>query len=105
MSFFVFFFCVNLLGKTLASGGNDNLIKLWTSGHLDSAKSTLSEHQAAVKALAWCPWQNNLLASGAGTADRAIKIWNANNDAIVQSVDTKSQVNLLFFNFYNFARV
>jgi len=79
-------------GKTLASGGNDNLIKLWTSGHLDSAKSTLSEHQAAVKALAWCPWQNNLLASGAGTADRAIKIWNANNDAIVQSVDTKSQV-------------
>ena len=86
------FFCVNSLGKTLASGGNDNMIKLWTSGQLDSAKSTLSGHQAAVKALAWCPWQNNLLASGAGTADRAIKVWNANNDTIVHSVDTKSQV-------------
>jgi hypothetical protein len=27
--------------------------------------------QAAVKAIAWCPWQRNLLASGGGTADRA----------------------------------
>ena len=24
-------------------------------------------HQAAVKALAWCPWQKHLLASGGGT--------------------------------------
>ena len=25
---------------------------------------TLNEHQGAVKALAWCPWQSNLLATG-----------------------------------------
>ena len=25
-----------------------------------------SAHQAAVKALAWCPWQRNVLASGGG---------------------------------------
>jgi len=79
-------------GKTLASGSNDNLVKLWTMNQPNTPKATLSDHKAAVKALAWCPWQNNLLASGAGTADRAIKIWNCNTQSLVKSVDTKSQV-------------
>jgi len=29
-----------------------------------------SDHQAAVKAIAWSPHQHSLLASGGGTADR-----------------------------------
>jgi WD40 repeat protein len=37
----------------------------------------LDAHIAAVKALAWCPWQKHLLASGGGTADRTIRFWNA----------------------------
>ena len=49
-------------------------------------------HQAAVKALAWCPWQKNLLASGGGTADRMIRFWNANNGMMLNEVDTHSQV-------------
>ena len=49
-------------------------------------------HQAAVKALAWCPWQKHLLASGGGTADRMIRFWNTQTGACLQSVDTKSQV-------------
>jgi len=79
-------------GKTLASGSNDNLVKLWTMNQPNGPKATFSDHKAAVKALAWCPWQNNLLATGAGTADRAIKIWNCNTQTLVKSVDTKSQV-------------
>lgn len=51
-----------------------------------------SAHQAAVKALAWCPWQSNLLASGGGTADRRIRFWNCNNGVCLKDVDTKSQV-------------
>ena len=39
-----------------------------------------------------CPWQRNLLASGGGTADRTIKFWNSTSGAMVNSVDTKSQV-------------
>ena len=54
-----------------------------------------SEHKAAVKALAWCPWQNNVLATGAGTADQTIKMWNCNNDTLIKSVNTKAQVNFL----------
>jgi len=78
-------------GKLLASGGNDNAIKIWSMNH-NTPKSTFSDHGAAVEALAWCPWQNNVLASGGGTADKTIKIWNCNTQTLLQSIDTKSQV-------------
>ena len=78
-------------GSMLASGGNDNLLCLW-----DASQSTprykRTQHQAAVKALAWCPWERNLLATGGGTADRTIKFWNASNGALLNSKDTGSQV-------------
>lgn len=45
-----------------------------------------------LQALAWCPFQSNLLASGGGTADRCIKTWNTHTGALLNSVDTKSQV-------------
>lgn len=48
--------------------------------------------QAAVKAVAWCPWQSGVLASGGGTADRCIRTWNCNTGNLLNTVDTKSQV-------------
>ena len=51
----------------------------------------LTDHQAAVKALAWSPHERNLLASGGGTADRSIKFWNAASGALINSVDKVSQ--------------
>ncbi|KAL4219956.1 ubiquitin-protein transferase activating protein [Mactra antiquata] len=81
-------------GRYLASGGNDNILHIWGNqlGTDVSPMLTLTHHQAAVKALAWCPWQPNILASGGGTADRQIRIWNINNGTNLQSVDAKSQV-------------
>lgn len=87
-------------GSTLASGGNDNLLCLWdvAMSTRNSQVSTynpriaISQHQAAVKALAWCPFQRNTLASGGGTADRTIRIWNTSSGANLKSVDTGSQV-------------
>ena len=84
-------------GRILASGGNDNILNLWqaVSGECFgscSVSHVLSQHQAAVKALAWCPWQPNILASGGGTAHRTVGIWNASNGALLNTVDTKSQV-------------
>jgi len=84
-------------GRTLASGGNDNVLNLWASvagGCHTGAEPNhhLTSHMAAVKALAWCPWQSNILASGGGTADRCIKIWNTSNAQLINSTDTKSQV-------------
>lgn len=54
-------------GEQLASGGNDNLLNIWDVNSTQP-RFTMDHHQAAVKALAWCPWQTNLLASGGGTA-------------------------------------
>jgi cell division cycle 20, cofactor of APC complex len=96
-------------GTMLASGANDNTLCLWDAATSSSAgvragaatiapRFTLTAHQAAVKALAWCPWQRGLLASGGGTADRCIKTWNAGTGALLQSVDTGSQVSALLWN-------
>jgi len=62
-------------GTQLASGGNDNSLHIYDSQSLSNGtyRHKLVAHQAAVKALAWCPWQANVLASGGGTADRCIK--------------------------------
>lgn len=61
-------------GCQLASGGNDNTLCIWSAGF--ELQHKIAAHQAAVKALAWCPFQSNLLASGGGTADRCIRCGN-----------------------------
>ncbi|XP_033125629.1 cell division cycle protein 20 homolog isoform X2 [Anneissia japonica] len=81
----------SLDGKVLASGGNDNILNVWSASS-SNPLHTFTQHQAAVKALAWCPWQPGLLASGGGTADRHIRFWNVNTGSCLNSVDTKSQV-------------
>eukprot|EP00299_Pterocystis_sp_00344_P003114 c1354_g1_i1.p1 GENE.c1354_g1_i1~~c1354_g1_i1.p1 ORF type:complete len:420 (+),score=90.63 c1354_g1_i1:450-1709(+) len=85
-------------GTQLASGGNDNLVQIWSLASATTANVnaspmfTFNQHQAAVKALAWCPWQQNLLATGGGSADRTIRFWNTSNGQCVNSIDTYSQV-------------
>ena len=92
-------------GTTLASGGNENYLCIWDAamsrrGSNRPTDSTsfvqprllLTQHKAAVKALAWCPFRRDLLTSGGGTADRTIKFWNSNNGTLLNSVDTGSQV-------------
>ncbi|RWR89439.1 cell division cycle 20.2, cofactor of APC complex [Cinnamomum micranthum f. kanehirae] len=89
----------SLSGKQLASGGNDNLLYIWDAGiHSGQYLHRLDAHAAAVKALAWCPYQSNLLASGGGTADRCIKFWNTRTGTLLNSIDTNSQVCSLQWN-------
>jgi len=93
-------------GQQLVSGGNDSLLHIWD---LSMASSTAApgqnqwmyrfeDHMAAVKALSWCPFQSNLLASGGGDNDRCIKFWNTHTGACLNSVDTGSQVCSLLWN-------
>jgi cell division cycle protein 20 (cofactor of APC complex) len=102
-------------GSTLASGGNENFLCLWDAAmsarrndqrHFRSGlgpqrhapRLILKQHKAAVKALDWCPFHRGLLASGGGTADRSIKFWNSSSGAMLNSVDTGSQVCSLVWN-------
>ena len=96
-------------GMTLASGGNDHSLCLWDAAMSGASargpgaserganehrvpRLTLTQHRAAVKALAWCPFRRNLLASGGGKADRTIKLWDASSGTVLRSVETGSQV-------------
>ena len=96
-------------GSALASGGNENYLCLWdaamsgrssfhqrnrrqSAGDSVGPRLILTQHKAAVKALDWCPFHRGLLASGGGTADRTIKFWNSSSGAMLNSIDTGSQV-------------
>lgn len=83
-------------GDVLASGANDNTVRLWNASSMSTVTEapmhTLTQHTAAVKALAWNPRQRNLLATGGGTADRTIRFWSAASGACLNTVDTESQV-------------
>lgn len=87
-------------GEVLASGGNDNLLCLWDAATSSTSQPRfrMTDHQAAVKALAWSPHERHLLASGGGTADRCMKFWNSQTGALLNSIDTGSQVCALQWN-------
>lgn len=83
-------------GKMLASGGNDNKLIVW-SNQKSSYMKKLSAHHSAVKAVDWSYHKLGLLASGGGTQDRTIKLWNVNTMTLIDSIDTASQVcNIAF---------
>ena len=76
----------------LASGGNDNIVCIWETPTAETPVHTFTEHQAAVKALKWCPWQRHVLATGGGSADRQICLWNASSGRLLMSTNAESQV-------------
>lgn len=78
-------------GRTLASGGNDNLLFIWKEG-FDRPIHKFTEHTAAVKALAWSPHNLGVLASGGGSEDKCIRFWNTISGTSLNCIDTGSQV-------------
>lgn len=79
------------MGRQLASGGNDNIVFVWDQ---DPKKETpqfiIRDHKAAVKALAWCPWQDGLLATGWGLEDGTVKLYR--DGTLSKSFPAYSQV-------------
>lgn len=61
-------------GFCLASGGNDNLIQIWDLRKTSGPLLQIRDHAAAVRALEFCPTNDNFLASGGGTGDSSIRI-------------------------------
>lgn len=78
-------------GSALASGGNDNLMFIWDQA-AGRARHCITDHGAAVKALAWCPFAQDTLASGSGTADPCIRFWNTSTGACLNTINTGAQV-------------
>ncbi|KAM3270856.1 hypothetical protein P3S67_029058 [Capsicum chacoense] len=83
-------------GQQLASGGNDNLVHIRSLSMRSPNNSRqwihrMTDHTAAIKALSWCHFKSNMVASGDGVGDQCIKFWNINAGACLNTVDTGSQ--------------
>ncbi|GEQ68066.1 hypothetical protein JCM33374_g1732 [Metschnikowia sp. JCM 33374] len=83
-------------GQQFCSGGNDNVVAIWDARNMGGeALFQKNNHRAAVKAMAWCPYQSSLLATGGGTSDKSIHFWNTSTGARVNSIETESQISSL----------
>ena len=103
-------------GDLLASGGNDNIAYIWDIRNLNNYFIFLNEniynnnykeikpysinnmHQAAIKAMSWCPWKRHILATGGGSKDQSIKIYSCDNNKLLKNIKTGSQVCTLLWN-------
>ena len=52
-------------------------------------------HSAAVKAIAFCPWQKGLIATGGGSNDRAIHFYHTQSGACLATINVFAQVTSL----------
>ena len=103
-------------GDLLASGGNDNIAYIWDIRNLKNnifnfllekngpnpyeikPYSVNNLHQAAVKAMNWCPWKRHVLATGGGSKDKSIKIYSCDCNKLIRNINTGSQVCALVWN-------
>ena len=79
----------------IASGGNDNKLNVWQFG--ENKRLMTGKHESGVKALAWSQKQYGVLASGGGTNDKCIKIWNCNTLNLEEERNVNAQVCSLVF--------
>lgn len=84
-------------GNLLLSGGNDNISCVWDLRYTEKPLHVHDDHTAAIKALAWAPWQRGLFATGAGTHDRRIRFWNSSTGECIRHITTDSQVCALLW--------
>ncbi|KAL9609320.1 MAG: hypothetical protein Q9167_005907 [Letrouitia subvulpina] len=54
-------------------------------------------HSAAIKAIAFCPWQRGLIATGGGSNDRAIHFYHTFSGACLATISVQAQVTSLIW--------
>lgn len=54
-------------------------------------------HSAAIKAIAFCPWQRGLIATGGGSNDRAIHFYHIFSGACLATINVHAQVTSLIW--------
>ncbi|KZT03280.1 WD40 repeat-like protein [Laetiporus sulphureus 93-53] len=79
--------------KYLATGDQHGVVQIWDAraGEVLSdshRKGGKWRHYAPVKALAWCPWKPDLLATGSTYPDGKIRIWSVKNSPTISPLHT-----------------
>ncbi|KAI5818275.1 WD40-repeat-containing domain protein [Pyronema omphalodes] len=102
-------------GEQFVTGGNDNTAYLFELNKVegpynqqgfrtiidepltaDGAKYTWN-HGAAVKAIAFCPWQETLVATGGGSNDRGIHFFHTGTGVCLRTINVSAQVTSLIW--------
>ncbi|NXW87449.1 CD20B protein, partial [Alopecoenas beccarii] len=98
----------SLTNQLLASGSSDGILNIWPGDpgvKLQSQPLKTIPHSSAVKfvfvffvfffflvVVNWCPWQSKILATGGGMKDGVLRVWDINQEKIIQSAATHSQI-------------
>lgn len=84
---------VNAASDQLVIGANNNNSSIWDIKDLLRPKRMFHlPHDAAVKAVAFCPWMPNLLATGGGSRDRNLRFWHTTSGTLISKFETKGQI-------------
>ncbi|CAJ0586708.1 unnamed protein product, partial [Mesorhabditis spiculigera] len=89
-------------GAQFATGGSDNLVHVWDSSRVTARGQTptyvLNDHTASVKAVQFSNFKRGLLATGGGTTDPTVKLWDTMTGALTKTIKVDSQVTAIRFN-------
>ncbi|KAL6946870.1 hypothetical protein ACO0QE_001722 [Hanseniaspora vineae] len=80
----------------MAVGGNDNTCSIWNITDISNPVFQYNLfHKAAIKAVSFCPWAKNLLATGGGSKDRCIRFWHTGSGVLLKEIKTSGQITSL----------
>ncbi|OMP84691.1 putative WD repeat-containing protein [Diplodia seriata] len=89
------------MGSRRSASGSHHYTVRPGNGPVPSLDSNVAKHKwalnAAVKAMAFCPWQRGLLAIGGGSNDRCIHFYHTFSGACLATVDCSAQVTSLIW--------
>lgn len=71
----------------------EDFVRRIASGH----ESWRWDHGAAVKAIAFCPWQDGLVATGGGSNDRCVRFFHTTSGTALATIFVSSQVTSLIW--------
>ncbi|SGZ40453.1 uncharacterized protein HGUI_02653 [Hanseniaspora guilliermondii] len=87
-----------ILESQLSVGGNDNSCTVWNITNIDKPEYLYNlPHTAAVKGVLFCPWLDYILATGGGSKDRYIRIWNTKTGTLIKKIKTAGQITSLIW--------
>ena len=88
-------------GTNIIDGNNKyKLNSINKKNNIIEPLTIINKHKGPVKALAWSPWQRNVLATGGGKKDNVIRFYNADTKSVIGEYNTGSQVCQILWNKY-----
>jgi meiosis-specific APC/C activator protein AMA1 len=87
----------DVISRSLLRNEDDLLVPLPVLRHSASAALQTWQHNAAVKAIAFCPWRRGLVATGGGSNDKMIRFFHTTTGTTLATISVSAQVTSLIW--------